>query len=94
MVDPRMGALALPKTDKGYKRVQLYLAELRQDDLLPYEWIVDDSRFGHHPSVWNPPADMVQACARQYRVDPWRNAPRYGEVWAATKRWVLPSGSD
>lgn len=69
------------KSEAGYARVQRALVELRRDRVMPYDWIVDNTRTMRKPRSYNSATDALAACARLYRRNLWRDAEAYVEVW-------------
>lgn len=71
----------VPKTEAGYGRVQRTLAEMRERGQLPFEWIVDNTRWMRKPHTF----DSLEACladaAASYRRALWSDAPETVEVW-------------
>ena len=70
MTNPRLPR-PVEKTEDGYKRVQRRGVELRRAGRVPYDWIVDMTRRGHHTPTYDSPAAFIRSHARAYRVDPW-----------------------
>jgi hypothetical protein len=52
-------------------RVGTLLTWARENDLIPWEWIVDGTRTIERPPSWDDPAEILQAAARSYRRDWW-----------------------
>jgi hypothetical protein len=46
------------------------------------EWIVDEGRQGHTPSVWENASGYIETVKHSYRRDNWQNQPSYCEVWS------------
>jgi hypothetical protein len=72
-------------------RVYRLLKEARERDLIPWEWIVDETRALERCASWDNPAQYVEAVSRSYRRDYWNQQPRRVEVWSekGTIRGVL-----
>ena len=61
----------VPKEETGYDMVQRALAAMRREEVLPFEWIVDNTRWEKRPYTCTGIADALQ--------DPLLNiAGRYG----------------
>ena len=56
------------------KRVYRLLKEARERGLIPWEWIVDETRDMERVSTWSSPRDFAAAAMRQYRRDFWDHA--------------------
>ena len=59
--------------------------------MIPWEWIVDETRSLERTSTWSNPAAYARAVARSYRRDFWDQQPVRVEVWSekGTIRGVL-----
>jgi len=58
------------------------LARAREDGLIPWEWIVDETRAAERPSRWSKPDSIIKAAVNGYRRDNWQDQPVRVEVWA------------
>ena len=67
------------------------LKEAREEGIIPWEWIVDETRELEKVSTWVDPAAYVRAVSRSYRRDFWTRQPVRVEVWSekGTIRGVL-----
>src|SRR5215469_5449959 len=72
-------------------RVYRLLKEARERDLIPWEWIVDETRALERVSTWDDPEQYVECVSRGYRRDFWNLQPVRVEVWSekGTVRGVL-----
>ena len=63
----------------------------RERGMIPWEWIVDETRQIEKVSTWADPAEYVRAVSRSYRRDFWDQQPSRIEVWSekGTVRGVL-----
>jgi hypothetical protein len=63
----------------------------REQDMIPWEWIVDETRAIERVSTWSDPAAYARCVARSYRRDFWSQQPVRCEVWSekGTVRGVL-----
>ena len=84
----------VPKTDNGYRRVQRLLKMMREDDIIPYDQIVDQSRLvllnGHTPtSLYQLPDYCAEEAARYlayaYQEDYWQGKDMYLQVWCESR---------
>lgn len=57
------------------QRVYRLLKEAREEDIIPWEWIVDETRDLERVSTWANPAAYARAVARSYRRDFWDQQP-------------------
>jgi hypothetical protein len=76
---------------KEMQRVYRLLKEAREQGLIPWEWIVDETRSLERTSTWADPAQYARCVARSYRRDFWDQQPIRVEVWSekGTVRGVL-----
>ncbi len=63
-------------------KVSTKLTWARENDIIPWEWIVDESREAETVSSWKDPAQILRATIRDYRRDNWQDQPRRVEIWA------------
>jgi hypothetical protein len=73
------------------QRVYRLLKEAREQGVIPWEWIVDETRSLERCSTWADPAEYARCVARSYRRDFWDQQPVRCEVWSekGTVRGVL-----
>jgi hypothetical protein len=76
---------------KEMQRVYRLLKEARERDIIPWEWIVDETRSLERVSTWDNPEQYARCVARSYRRDFWSQQPIRCEVWSekGTVRGVL-----
>ena len=82
----------IPSMDRAVmQRVYRLLREAREEGIIPWEWIVDESREFERTSTWDNPEQYARAAARSYRRDFWNQQPVRCEVWSekGTIRGVL-----
>jgi hypothetical protein len=67
------------------------LKEAREQNIIPWDWIVDESREYECVPQWNDPAQFAKNVSRQYRRDFWDQQSVRCEVWSekGTLRGVL-----
>jgi hypothetical protein len=72
-------------------RVYRLLKEAREQGIIPWEWIVDESRKLERVSCWVDPEAYTRAVVRSYRRDYWDQQSARVEVWSekGTIRGVL-----
>jgi hypothetical protein len=73
------------------QRVYRLLKEAREREIIPWSWIVDETRELERVSTWANPAAYARAVVRSYRRDYWDQQPVRIEVWSekGTVRGVL-----
>jgi hypothetical protein len=69
------------KTEAGYSKVQIALAKMRRDGVMPFGWIVDNTRMQRRPRTYGSVAEALENTAQLYRKSLWRDAEDYVEVW-------------
>jgi hypothetical protein len=73
------------------QRVYRLLKEARERGIIPWEWIVDETRAIERVPTWADPAEYARAVAQSYRRDFWGQQPHRVQVWSekGTVRGVL-----
>jgi hypothetical protein len=73
------------------QRVYRLLREARERGIIPWHWIVDETRELERTPSWDDPAQFVECVSRSYRRDFWNQQPVRVEVWSekGTVRGVL-----
>ncbi|MQA92690.1 MAG: hypothetical protein GEU90_21115 [Gemmatimonas sp.] len=76
---------------KSMKQVYRLLKIARERGVIPWEWIVDETRSLEKRASWSDPADYVRAVRRSYRLDFWEHQDVDVELWSekGTVRGVL-----
>ena len=64
------------------KKVYRLLKEAREQGIIPWGWIVDETRQLERVPSWKNPEEFAESAARQYRPDFWEQQPSRCEVWA------------
>ena len=73
----------IPSMEKANtSRVSRELVWARENDELPWEWVVDETRRAERIASWRGPKQMFAACVKQYRKDFWADQPEWIEVWS------------
>ena len=92
----------IEKTENEYKNVTMRLAgELRDSGEMPFEWIVDNTRWMRKRTTYDGLDDMFEQTIRLYRRELWTEQPYYFEVWCesdsiagllyeVTDPWTIP----
>lgn len=63
-------------------RVSTQLVYALEQGMIPWAWIVDETREAERPSTWKDPATYIRVVQRSYRRDRWALQPRRVEVWS------------
>ena len=63
-------------------RVSVQLTWAREHGLLPWDWIVDETREAERVNVWEDPASYIDTVQRSYRRDRWTDQPDWIEIWS------------
>jgi hypothetical protein len=73
------------------QRVYRLLKEARERGIIPWGWIVDESRGVERRASWDDPEGFARAAVKQYRRDYWNQQDVRVEVWSekGTIRGVL-----
>lgn len=71
----------IPNTIRDYKNLGNVLKDARLAGLVSWSAIEDRTRNLEKLSSWETPADIVHACASQFRHDVWADQPNHVEVW-------------
>ena len=58
------------------------LTRARENETIPWDHIVDETREPERVSAWQDPAAYVESVRRSYRRDRWTDQPRRIEVWS------------
>ncbi len=62
-------------------KVGSQLVYAREQGLIPWDWIVDETRSPETVSQWSNPESIIRAAVSGYRKDYWDMQPRRVEVW-------------
>jgi len=68
------------KKSTGAVGAQLVFA--RETGLIPWPWIVDETRAAETIAAWDNPESIITAAVNQYRKNYWSMQPRRVEVWS------------
>jgi hypothetical protein len=63
-------------------RVSVQLTYAREQGIIPWRWIVDETREVEQAPQWRDAAAFGRSVARQYRRDRWTDQSRRVEVWS------------
>lgn len=80
----RLFALGLiPDMSKGStNKVSRQLVYAREQGIVPWEWVVDETREAERVSTWDNPDEIIDAAVRGYRRDYWQDQPVRVELWS------------
>lgn len=80
----RLFALGLiPNMSKGSTdKVSRLLVGAREDGVIPWGWIVDETRAVEQVASWNNPDELIGSAVAQYRKDYWADQAERIEVWS------------
>lgn len=80
-------SMAKSETNKISRLLRL----ARENNEIPWEWIVDETREAERVSAWDNPRDYARTVARSYRRDYWAQQSTRIEVWSekGTVRGIL-----
>ena len=83
--------LILSMSTNEMQRVYRLLKQAREQGIIPWEWIVDETRSLERTATWDDPADYARCVAQSYRRDFWNQQPHRIQVWSekGTVRGVL-----
>ena len=63
-------------------KISKLLVGAREQGVIPWNWIVDETREAERISSWENPAEIIDAAVRGYRKDYWASQPEWVEVWS------------
>jgi hypothetical protein len=67
---------------KDMQRVYRLLKEAREEDVIPWEWIVDETRGLEISATWANPEEFAEEMAAAYRRSFWDQQPVRCQVWS------------
>jgi hypothetical protein len=71
----------IPNTPKDYFNLGCTINNARLAGLIDWEAIVDRSRKTTQNQHWDSPQEIIEVCAKQYKIDTRASQPCYIEVW-------------
>jgi hypothetical protein len=91
----------LVKTDKAYRTLQRQIVYMRKNGLLPWDWIVDSTRWMRKPTTYGSLRSMLEMQTNDFRRNLWLEQDAYVEIWCesdstagiiheVTERWDVP----
>lgn len=63
-------------------RVSRVLKEAREEDQIPWEWIVDETREAELPCTWDNPSHYAALMQDSFHQDRWQLQSHHVEVWS------------
>lgn len=69
------------KNEAGYVKVQTQLVQMRRSGMLPYAWLVDNTRWQRKPRTFSNVGEALRETARLYRKSLWDQSNSYVEIW-------------
>jgi len=72
----------IPSMARSTSRVSRQLTYAREQGLLPWEWVVDETREPERVQAFENPAAYVEVVKTAYRRDRWADQPHSVEVWS------------
>ena len=67
---------------KSTQRVSVQLVYAREEEIIPWEWLVDDTRKASRANMWDDPAQIIRAAVNSYRRNYWQDQPHSVEIWS------------
>jgi hypothetical protein len=77
-----VAGLIASMSNQDMQRVYRLLREARERGVIPWEWIVDETRELERKPSWDDPQHYVRCVTRSYRRDHWNQQPVRVEVWS------------
>ena len=77
-IEGRISSMAKSETNKVSKQ----LVYARENDLIPWGWVVDETRAPETVASWASPQAIFEQAAKQYRFDFWSMQSERVEVWS------------
>jgi hypothetical protein len=73
------------KRDSGYRKVQAAVLRLRRERRIPYDLVVDTTRWMRKPQTFASLEDVLRTTARTYRRNLWLDSDWRLEVWCESE---------
>jgi hypothetical protein len=71
----------VPKTESGYRTTCYHLGIMRQQGIIPFSWIADNTRWQIKPETDRNLEDALARWQSSFRTDLWLDQPDYVEIW-------------
>src|SRR5687768_1575248 len=62
----------IEKTEAGYNKVQTLLVRMRRKGVIPFRWLVDNTRWQRKPRTYSSPSEAIEEIAKFYRKSLWK----------------------
>ena len=69
-------------TKSETNKVSTQLTWARECGVIPWRWVVDETRAPERVSAWEDPNAYIEVVKRSYRRDRWTDQPDWVEVWS------------
>ncbi len=63
-------------------KVSTQLVWAREQNVIPWEWVVDETREAERVTTWDSPEQIITAAMKGYRANYWGAQPEWVEVWS------------
>ena len=63
-------------------KVSRQLVWAREQGIIPWEWVVDETREAERANTWSNPEEIIDAAVKGYRKNYWQAQPHWVEVWS------------
>jgi hypothetical protein len=74
--------LILSMSTADMQKVYRLLRLAREEGIIPWEWIVDETRGIERVATWSNPAEYAKATVQDYRRDFWDQQPHRVQAWS------------
>jgi hypothetical protein len=71
----------VPKIEAGYQKVKIDLGDMRRAGTLPWDWIVDYTRWQRRPATFDNIDSALKVTSEAYRKALWSECDSYVEIW-------------
>lgn len=71
----------IPNRTEEYKKLGTLVSKGRRAGLIDWDSIVDRTRNLHTVGSWDSPGDIIETCAKAFKLDLWQNQPNYVECF-------------
>lgn len=71
----------IANNEREYKKLGDIVTDGRMAGLLDWDALTDRMRKITRLPCWDSPSDIIDACAKQFRLDKWERQPYYVECW-------------
>lgn len=63
-------------------KISRLLVWARENDVIPWEWIVDEHRYEERAAQWDNTDEIIDSTVAHYRRDNWQEQPNWLQVWS------------